>query len=554
MESRSDDDGSRVMRWSPSAGITQVAYGVGSEMHAYGGGVFTPSHLGVWWVSGADGQIWLGDRRITSGSWQYGDLCFADGLLLAVREGSAGDELVSIDARSFALTVLRRAAFIASPTLQEGRVAWVEWPSDAMPWDHAEVWTATIERPERSTCIAGGAGEAATQPSWGPDGRLYLMSDRSGWWNLYRTARDGIEAIAPMGAECTDALWELGYRSVAHLASGRIALLARNGPDQHLVVREPDASIRTLPLPYTSFKPYLVELNGTLALIAATSQEKQQIILVEVESDNPPMIIRGDPSSAADVSLPEILTIDSSGQSVTLLLYRPSGEHGSGRRPLIVRAHPGPTHQAETRLDPEIQYFTRRGFAVADVDYHGSTGYGRAFRTSLNGQWGELDVADCISAADALIKSDVADPETVFVSGSSAGGYTALRAVARRDTPFALAVARSAIVDPRTWTLTAPRFQRAHAATLSHDSANVDPAAICRPVLLIHGLADHVAPAEDTRSLATALNERGLLSGYLPLPGVGHYLSGTNVERAALEAELAAYERVLTSQQQADRE
>lgn len=350
-----------------------------------------------------------------------------------------------------------------------------------------------------------------------------------------------------MEAECTDALWELGYRSTAFLRHGRVAMIAQRGPDQRLVVVGSDGGQLRLGLPYTSFKPYLAELGGKVATITASGDQQQQVVLLDPNGRQAPQVVRGDSTSVPAVSLPEVVTAHTSDGPITVLLYRPQTFHSSGKRPLIIRAHPGPTHHSELRLEADVQYFTARGFAVADVDYRGSTGYGREFRSVLNRRWGVLDVDDCIAAAETLVKTDVVDADAVVISGSSDGGYTALKAVSRPDTPFALAVARSAIVDPDTWTRTAPRFQRAHAATLTHGSAGVDQDAICRPVLLIHGLTDHVAPSEDTEVLAAALQKRKLLTGYLALPDAGHYVSGAEVRRAALEAELNAYELQLTS-------
>jgi dipeptidyl aminopeptidase/acylaminoacyl peptidase len=202
---------------------------------------------------------------------------------------------------------------------------------------------------------------------------------------------------------------------------------------------------------------------------------------------------------------------------------------------------------SELRLDGEVEFFTSRGFAVADVDYRGSTGYGRRFRTALNGRWGVADVEDCVAVARSLVAAGRARADAVFISGASAGGYTALRAVSRRDTPFALAVARSAIVSPNRWTVTAPRFQRAHAATLAHAAADVEPDRVCRPVVLIHGHDDPVAPVTDVADLAANLDERRLLRAFMDLPGVSHSLSTPAASIAALHCELAAYEEHLNT-------
>ncbi|MGH8640046.1 MAG: alpha/beta hydrolase family protein, partial [Burkholderiales bacterium] len=215
--------------------------------------------------------------------------------------------------------------------------------------------------------------------------------------------------------------------------------------------------------------------------------------------------------------------------------------------PLIVRPHPGPTHNWELRFDTEVQFFTSRGYAVADVDYRGSTGYGRAFRKALDGQWGTIDVADCRAAALHFIASGRAMPQAVFISGASAGGYTALRAACLSDSPFAVSVARSSIIDPRGWTQTAPRFQQPHAAILSGEDSFIAAADVKRPVLLIHGGRDNIAPASNVVDLAAELDRRDLLLACVVFPDAGHSLSAFNQRAETLRAELDAYEAVLRS-------
>jgi dipeptidyl aminopeptidase/acylaminoacyl peptidase len=192
-----------------------------------------------------------------------------------------------------------------------------------------------------------------------------------------------------------------------------------------------------------------------------------------------------------------------------------------------------------------VQFFTSRGFAVADVDYRGSTGYGREFRQAIYGRWGVVDVEDCRNVADHLLQIGVARPGAVFISGASAGGYTALRAV-HGPGPFAAAVARSAIVDPLRWRQTAPRFQRPHAAMLAHADAKVTADAITTPILLLHGDRDEIAPASDAIELAEALRDRGSAAQLIRFPTAGHYLSSTEYRTVALEAELALYVRIIS--------
>jgi len=414
-----------------------------------------------------------------------------------------------------------------------------------MPWDSSEVWVADYAPGGgvgAAVRVAGGPDESAVQPQWAEDGSLYFLSDRTGWWNLYRWRDGRTEAVAPMEAECATAPWESGYANYVALPYGRIGMIVQRGPEHRLVVVERDRRNTSIELPYTSIKPFLAAAGDRIALVGASPTRAQEIALVATDGSGRVAVIRQGHGEAIAVSVPEVMRVRSGDAEVTALFYPPVG--GARPAPLIVRPHAGPTYHSDLRLDGEVQFFTSRGFAVVDVDYRGSTGYGRAFRKALDGHWGRFDVEDCRNVAVHLLATGRALPGAVFISGASAGGYTALRTVCE-DGPFCLAVARSAIVDPQRWTTTAPRFQRPHAAVLAHDGARVLPGRVRRPVLLIHGDRDEVAPIGDVTGLATALDERKLLAGMLTLEGVGHYVSAPAVLAVALEAELDAYRAVL---------
>jgi dipeptidyl aminopeptidase/acylaminoacyl peptidase len=234
------------------------------------------------------------------------------------------------------------------------------------------------------------------------------------------------------------------------------------------------------------------------------------------------------------------------GRTVTVLLYPPGGVSGAAgwSAPLIVRAHPGPTSSMNLRLDWHAQFLASHGFAVADVDYAGSSGYGRAFRQSLYGRWGTADVDDCAAVACHLVTAGRARPDQVFIYGASAGGYTALQAVSRPG-PFAGAVARAAIVDPERWQHTAPRWQRPHARRLGGAAGPVRAASVDRPVLLIHGADDAIAPVADVVALADALAVAGKRHRLLVLGASGHQRSREQEDAEALGTEIAFYRSVM---------
>ncbi|MEV4624860.1 prolyl oligopeptidase family serine peptidase [Micromonospora sp. NPDC049523] len=545
-----------VASWWPSPGSrTRVselpADSVGSTLHAYGGMPYgwLPSH-GMVLVDASAGQL-HGVAGLPATAHSYGDLAGSGDELLCVREDDGGDELVAIEPATGTCRVLRATdGFLASPTPGRDRLAWVQWDRAVMPWDSSEIWIAdrtaygSIGRPRR---VAGGPDESAVQPRWGEDGALYFLSDRSGWWNLYRWSVGGTEALAPMDVDCARAPWESTYADYVLLPENRIGMVVQRGPSHHLVLVEPDGEVVRIELPYTSIKPYLAALGSRIALIGSSPTRAQEVVLVETDGSDKIEIIRAGTDRAdlaAVLSIPEVMRFSSAGIEVTGLFY--PAATGGAPAPLIVRPHPGPTHQSNLRLDWEVQFFTSRGFAVVDVDYRGSTGYGRQFRKALDGHWGRFDVEDCRTVALHLIENGSARRGAVFISGASAGGYTALRAVSE-DGPFALAVARSAIVDPGRWTVTAPRFQRPHAAVLAGADGRVAATEVLRPVLLIHGVEDPVAPIADVIELADALNDRQLLVRMIRLDGVGHYLSDAATLSAALEAELDAYRAVLRS-------
>ncbi|TDC58606.1 S9 family peptidase [Micromonospora sp. KC207] len=380
---------------------------------------------------------------------------------------------------------------------------------------------------------------------------MYFVSDRSGWWNLYRWDGHQVKPIAPIAGECAAEPWELGYASYDFLDNGRIAVAVQEGPRHRLVVIGLDGTVRPVDLPYTSIKPYLAVQGTTVALIGSSPTAAPQVALVHLAAARPQVEVLAKSEHAeldrVRVSTPTELRVPvKDDQEVVALVYPPTGSTAGWRAPVIVRAHPGPTASCLLRLDWQAQFFTSRGFAVVDVDYLGSTGYGREFRESLYGRWGLDDVDDCTAVADHLIATGQAAPGQVFIRGASAGGYTALHAVTR-NSPFAAATAVSAIVDPDRWAETVPRFQRAHATRLRGGAGRVDAATVQRPVLLVHGTADDVAVVGDVRQLADQLATRGMPHDMLLLPDVGHYVATSARAGEALEAELAHYRAVMTA-------
>ncbi|MEV6976946.1 prolyl oligopeptidase family serine peptidase [Kitasatospora sp. NPDC093806] len=549
----------RVMRTDASGAtvaVTPPDFSVGGRLHAYGGGDFTVTADGVWFV-GDDGSLLRhAAGRVpelidaVAGSAQYGDLATAPGGgLLAVRGDDTVDEIIAVSRAGRSRVLVRSRGFLGSPRLARGTLAYVEWQRDRMPWDSARLVLADIRSDTvgPSRVVAGGRGESAVQPSWGPDGLLYFMSDRTGWWNLYRLRNSVVEAVAPIEADCAPAPWEGGYQSYGFTGDGTVVLTAMDGFATELIAVESKGRRRQVGSNLTSVKPYVTVDGSLLAVIGSTPSSPSAIWSVDLAASTDSQAFPAGKAPEFPVPWtpipPSVETASGPGGLVRFLLHLPPGDPQPG--PLLVRAHPGPTDDVPLRLDWVTQYFVSHGFTVAEVLYRGSTGQGRAFRQSLHGRWGTYDVDDCAAVAEHLLTTGQATPGAVFVSGASAGGYTALQAACRPG-PFTAATAISAIIDPGGWELSVPAFQRPHAAALRGPAGAVRAERVRCPVLVIHGSADTITSAGEAMHFAEELAGRGGDHGSLLVEGGDHYLSAPSAREQALRAELDFYRRIMS--------
>ncbi|MGH8901632.1 MAG: S9 family peptidase [Egibacteraceae bacterium] len=587
VESRPNEGGRNVIvRWTPEEGCIDLLpplYSVGTRVHEYGGGAYLVSGSTLWFANEADQRLYRIDRTrrprpITPEATTPAGSRYADGRLtpdgrhlVCVRErhesGDVINELVMVPAdgsdEPWLLAGGRDFYSFPRPSPDGRHLAWTAWDHPLMPWDGTELWVAELCSdgalgPAR--LVAGGARESVFQPEWGPDGRLYFISDRSGWWNLYRDRRGHIDAVMPVEAELGVAQWEFDYSTYAFLDDGRIACLLQRGCRHELVLIEPGSGrTERLRLPFTSIKPYLRGDGRRLALIGSSPTQAPTAAVLDVGSGR----LRELSGAARSVAVHVIATPSrvqfrtDDGHLAEALYYRPANPDVAApngeRPPLIVRAHPGPTANATARLDLHVQFFTSRGFAVADVDYGGSTGYGRPYRERLVGQWGVIDADDCAAAARHLAAAGEVDGARIAICGASAGGYTALRAAIRHPI-FAAVVSWFGIVDLEAWQRQTHKFQ-AHqlhrlvgpwpeaadeyrARSPLHGSDRLS----C-PVLLLQGLEDHVVPPAQTTALVAALQQGGIPHRYLAFDGEGHGVRKPDNLRRALEAELALYQR-----------
>jgi dipeptidyl aminopeptidase/acylaminoacyl peptidase len=589
LETRPSEAGRAVVvRWTDDTGAADAVpagFDVGSRVHEYGGEAYLPAGKALFACNQSNQRLYRIDGRRnpvpitpappTPVGLRYADLRLMSSgkLLVCVRERHQGadvvNELVALptDGSADPWVVASGHDFYAAPRPSPDgrRLAWLSWDRPCMPWDGADLWVADLGPDGRlgpARHVAGGPHESVVQPEWNAAGVLHFVSDRSDWWNLYRERHGQVEPLLPMAAEFADAPWELDYSSYAFVADGRIACRYRHRGRDHLGLLDPQSGRLTdLPIPYTSLKPYLRAVGDRLAFIGASPTAGSAVATLHVPTGRLDVLAGAEGSlDPAWVSMPKPIEFPTrDGQAAHALYYPPTNPEVTGptaaRPPLLVQAHPGPTADAKARLDLRVQFFTSRGFAVVDVNYAGSTGYGRGYRERLTGQWGVADVADCLDAARSLIQAGEVDGRRLVISGESAGGFTALCALAFHDL-FAAGTSAYGIADLETFRQQAPKFQ-AHefdrligpypeaAATYRARSPLHAVDRLARPVLLVHGLEDTVVPPIQAQVMAEALERRGVRHVLLAFPGEGHGFRRPESIRRALEVELSFYLAVL---------
>jgi hypothetical protein len=341
----------KVVSWTERGGPvvrTPPDLDVGSSLHGYGGGLYAVVGKVTYAVRSRDSRVVYAQA---GGPWRaaqqetgrcYGDLRLADEGLLGVAESSGPDAADAIvmfaDGRE---TVLVRDHFLAAPTVGPGgRLAWLRWSEDEMPWDGTELRVASWrgDYVEPSVLVAGGQNESVLEPRWGPDGALYFQSDRSGWWNLHRWDGATVEPVAPIAVDCAAPPWEPGYHEYAFLPGGRLGLIQRHGHRDVLVVRQPDGETRPVALPYTSLRPYLVARGERLAVIGSSSRSGPQVAIVDMEGVLPLQVVAQTSELDVPSSTPDHLVLRAADGSVlNALLYAPAGASGSWRAPRLSR-------------------------------------------------------------------------------------------------------------------------------------------------------------------------------------------------------------------------
>jgi dipeptidyl aminopeptidase/acylaminoacyl peptidase len=409
----------------------------------------------------------------------------------------------------------------------------------------------------RSDLAAGGPDESVAQPEWSPDGVLHLISDRTGWWNLYRLVEGPrLEPLAAMEAEFADPPWLLDRSWYAFLADGSIVATARRDGHDRLVHVLPGRLAGEVETPYTELAG-IRSVGPHVVALAASPTEAPVVATFDPVTLAPSGILRRTTPLTIDpgtIAVPESISFPSTdGRIAYGLFYRPTNAAVSAPTdelpPLVVQSHGGPTSNASTALDLSVQFLTSRGIAVVDVDFGGSSGYGRAYRRALDGRWGEVDVDDCVAAARFLVARGDVDPDRLAIEGGSAGGFTTLAALAFRDT-FAAGISQFGIADLETLARDTHKFESRYMDRLvgpypamAERYRQRSPVhyldEVSAPMLILQGLEDRVVPPSQAEAIVAALQANDIPHAYLAFDGEGHGFRGEAAVRATLEARLA---------------
>jgi dipeptidyl aminopeptidase/acylaminoacyl peptidase len=600
-ESRPDEGGRQVLRTLGADGtpttLTPEGFSVRTRVQEYGGSSYWVMGQRIVFANFADQRLYLQQGEaapvaITPEKYQYSD-CVIDaarGALVCVREdhteatktanGEERNEIVRVaipaadalaahdaTATSSAGTVLFTGTdFVAYPRLSADgtRLAFISWNHPDMPWDRTTLHLAAVQadgRLDAPRAITSG-DTAALEPQWAADGTLYFIDETSGWWNLYAWDGDAARAIAPMEREFGGALWSLGMQTYVLSGDGKAYVrTSLKAVDELGEIDLASGAYRAIDLPFVAFGDLSLDARGRLITSAAAAADEGAILAVtpttgaveRLHQPNALGIPRELISVGERVEFPTAAGPDGAARTAHATFYPPTNPDFQGpdgaKPPLIVTIHGGPTSVSKPSFALSRQYWTSRGFAIVDVNYGGSTSYGRAYRQRLNGQWGVVDVQDAVAAVDFLVAAGKVDAAQVAIRGGSAGGFTTLAALAFTDR-FKAGANYFGVSDIKALAATSHKFERQYDVSLvgPPDEAlyrsrsplfHLD--GFSEPLITFQGSEDRIVTPDQSRKIVEALDAKGVMHAYFEFEGEQHgFRKAENIIRAQ-EAELAFY-------------
>ncbi|WP_145651981.1 alpha/beta hydrolase family protein [Pseudoduganella lurida] len=559
---------------------TPAPLNVRTRVHEYGGGAYAVDGGTLFFSHHADNRLYRqeGDAEAVAftapGPQRFADFVVdrARSRLIAVREQHPDDPasheqpvntLCAVGFDGVETVLAGGHDFYSSPRLSPDgrRLAWLTWDHPRMPWQGTELWLAdilddgTLGTP---ALVAGGADEAICQPEWAPDGRLYFVTDRSGWWNIHR---QGHGAVCAMEAEFAGPHWVFGNAMYGFSSATEIVCTyIDQGVSRLARLAVADGTLTPIDNPYEEIRE-LRAGAGFIAVLAGSPTIAAEIARIDLATGARTVLARSIESlpDVGYLSVPHSVSYPSeNGRTAHAFYYPPKNRDVTApaeeKPPAIVIGHGGPTSMATSTLKLATQFWTSRGFGVLDVNYGGSTGFGRAYRDLLRGQWGVVDVEDCVAGARWLVDQGLADDARLIIRGSSAGGLTVLNALAFHDV-FKLGASYYGVADLQGLDDDSHKFESHYTDYLIAPQPGAQQLYLERspihhtdklacPMIFFQGLDDKVVPPQQSEAMVQALQERGVPVAYVPLEGEGHgFRKGDSVVRA-LEAELYFYLRL----------
>ncbi len=573
-----------------AADVNPPPFNARTRVHEYGGAGYVVADGVVYFSNFVDQRLYrqrpgsLPEALTPEKEWRYADAIVdrQRNRLICIREDHTGpsheaeNTLAAVSLETGESTVLASGNnFYSSPRLSPDgdRLAWLTWNHPNMPWDGTELWVAEFDSRGDILSplqVAGGPAESIFQPEWSPDGALHFVSDRTGWWNLYRwrsgilpkvtNLREDVEALCPMEAEFGGPQWVFGM-SYYVFAGGKIVCAYEKNGHSRLASLDPGTlKLEPIELPYTEI--WRVKAGkGFVVLGVGSPMEPSALVRLDLAAKQIEVLRRSsnltiDPGY---LSIPQAIEFPTEGGLTAHAIFYPPKNRDfiapeGERPPLLVMSHGGPTGATSTAFNLEVQYWTSRGIAVVDVNYGGSTGYGRQYRQRLNGQWGVVDMNDCTNAALYLAEQGLVDRNKLAITGGSAGGYTTLCALTFRD-EFKAGASHFGISDLEAMAKDTHKFESRYLDSmigpyperrdlyLERSPIHHTHKLSCA-LILFQGLEDKIVPPNQAEMMFEAARAKELPVAHVAFEGEQHgFRQAANIKRA-LDGELYFYSKV----------